>query len=294
MHPHRFRFPAAAVSAALAVLLFAGCSVNPATGKQQINIISENQEIQMGREADQQVTAEMGLYDDAKAQAYVARIGKELAAHSERPNLPWSFKVVDDPAVNAFALPGGFIYVTRGLMTHLTNEAELVSVLGHEIGHVTARHSVNQMSKQQLANIGLIAGAIFRPDIAQGPLGQLAGQGLGLMFLKFSRDDERQADELGLRYLRGENYDPRQMAEVFKTLERVGEEAGPGAKVPNWMATHPAPPSATRRCRRRSRASRRPDLRSTRSPTWRSWTAWCSARIPARASSRTPCSTTRG
>ena len=238
---HASRIPAAATAAALAVLLAAGCSVNPATGKQQINIISENQEIQMGREADQQVTAEMGLYDDPKAQAYVARLGKELAAHSERPNLPWSFKVVDDPAVNAFALPGGFIYVTRGLMTHLTNEAELVSVLGHEIGHVTARHSVNQMSKQQLANIGLIAGAIFRPDIAQGPLGQLAGQGLGLAFLKFSRDDERQADELGLRYLRGENYDPRQMAEVFKTLERVGEEAGPGAKVPNWMATHPAP-----------------------------------------------------
>ena len=241
MHPHCFRVTAAAGSAALAALLAAGCSVNPATGKQQINIISESQEIQMGREADQQVVAEMGLYDDPKAQAYVSRLGKELAAHSERPNLPWSFKVVDDPAVNAFALPGGFIYVTRGLMTHMTNEAELVSVIGHEIGHVTARHSVNQMSKQQLANIGLIAGAIFRPDIAQGPLGQLAGQGLGLVFLKFSRDDERQADELGLRYLRGENYDPRQMAEVFKTLERVGEEAGPGAKVPNWMSTHPAP-----------------------------------------------------
>jgi len=241
MHPHRFRFQAAAVSAVLAALLATGCSVNPATGKQQLNIISESQEIQMGREADQQVTAEMGLYDDPEAQAYVARIGKELAAHSERPNLPWSFKVVDDPAVNAFALPGGFVYVTRGLMTHLTNEAELVSVMGHEIGHVTARHSVNQMSKAQIANIGLIAGAIFRPDIAQGPLGQLAGQGLGLVFLKFSRDDERQADELGLRYMRGENYDPRQMAEVFKTLERVGEEAGPGAKVPNWMATHPAP-----------------------------------------------------
>ncbi|HET9299916.1 MAG TPA: M48 family metalloprotease [Candidatus Polarisedimenticolaceae bacterium] len=241
MHPHCFRIAAAAGSAALAALLAAGCSVNPATGKQQINIISENQEIQMGREADQQVVAEMGLYDDPKVQAYVARLGKELAAHSERPNLPWSFKVVDDPAVNAFALPGGYIYVTRGLMTHMTNEAELVSVIGHEIGHVTARHSVNQMSKQQLANIGLIAGAIFRPDIAQGPLGQLAGQGLGLAFLKFSRDDERQADELGLRYLRGENYDPRQMAEVFKTLERVGEEAGPGAKVPNWMSTHPAP-----------------------------------------------------
>ena len=234
-------FMTAAGATGLALLLAAGCSVNPATGKQQLNLISESQEIQMGQEADKQVTAQMGLYDDPEAQAYVARLGKALASQSERANLPWSFKVVDDPAVNAFALPGGFIYVTRGLMTHLTNEAELVSVLGHEIGHVTARHSVNQMSKAQLANIGLIGAAIFRPDLAQGPLGQAAGQGLGLMFLKFGRDDERQADELGLRYLQGQNYDPRQMAEVFKTLERVGEEAGPGAKVPNWLATHPAP-----------------------------------------------------
>src|SRR6185503_15296352 len=108
----------------------------------------------------------MGLYDDPKAQAYVSRLGKELAAHSERPNLPWSFKVVDDPAVNAFALPGGFIYVTRGLMTHMTNEAELVSVIGHEIGHVTARHSVNQMSKQILASVGLGVAAILDEDIA--------------------------------------------------------------------------------------------------------------------------------
>jgi predicted Zn-dependent protease len=237
---NRLAPPAAAVLAAV-VALAAACSVNPATGKQQLNIVSEQQEIEMGREADQQVVAQMGLYDDAEAQNYVARLGKALAAKSERPNLPWSFKVVDDPAVNAFALPGGFIYVTRGLMTHLTNEAELVSVLGHEIGHVTARHSVNQMSKAQLANIGLIAGAIFRPDLAQGGLGQLAGAGLQLAFLKFSRDDERQADELGLRYLQQARYDPRQMGEVFRTLERVGEEAGPGAKVPNWLATHPAP-----------------------------------------------------
>lgn len=241
MHSRFAPMGAAACAAALAALLSAGCSVNPATGKQQLNLVSESQEIQMGQEADKQVVAEMGLYDDPEAQQYVARLGKELAAHSERPNLPWSFKVVDDPAVNAFALPGGFIYVTRGLMTHLNNEAQLVSVLGHEIGHVTARHSVNQISKAQLANIGLIAGAIWRPDLAQGPLGQAAGLGLNMAFLKFGRDDERQADELGMRYLRGESYDPREMAAVFRTLERVGEEAGPGAKAPNWMSTHPAP-----------------------------------------------------
>jgi predicted Zn-dependent protease len=147
------------VAALLVLALSAsGCSTNPATGKRQIALMSEEQEIAMGREADQQVQQQLGLYKDEQVQAYVSRLGRQLAADSERPNLPWTFRVVDDPVVNAFALPGGFIYVTRGLMTHLTSEAELVSVLGHEIGHVTARHSVEQMSKAQLAQIGLIAG----------------------------------------------------------------------------------------------------------------------------------------
>ena len=225
---------------ALAALVMAACSVNPATGKRQINMIGEEQEIQMGKEADAQIVASMGLYDDAETQAYVSRLGKELAAHSERPNLPWTFRVVDDPTVNAFALPGGYIYITRGIMTHLTSEAELVGVLGHEIGHVTARHSVNQMSKAQLANIGLVGASIFAPEAAQS-FGQLAGAGLQLAFLKFSRDDERQADELGLRYMTQNNYDPREMATVFQVLERVSSEGSDGGKLPGWMSTHPSP-----------------------------------------------------
>ena len=134
-----------------------------------------------------------------KVQAYVERLGKGLAAKSERPDLPWSFKVVDDPTVNAFALPGGYIYVTRGIMTHLRSEAELVAVLGHEIGHVTGRHSASQMSKQQLAMGGLIVGMAVEPELQR--FGGLAQQALGLLFLKFGRDDENQADELGLRYM---------------------------------------------------------------------------------------------
>lgn len=235
-----------AVAGCLAALLvLASCSTNPATGKSQVALISEQQEISMGKEADTQIQQQLGLYPDQELQAYVNRVGQKLAAASERPNLPWTFRVVDDPVVNAFALPGGFIYVTRGLLTHLTSEAELASVLGHEIGHVTGRHSVEQMSKAQLAQIGLIAGAIFRPELAQ-QYGGLAQQGLQLMFLKYGRDDERQADDLGLRYLNQQNYDPREMPPVFQTLQRVSAQqqrqqgaAGQG-RLPNWLSTHPS------------------------------------------------------
>jgi predicted Zn-dependent protease len=221
------------------------CSTNPATGKSQLALIGEQQEIAIGREADQQIPAQLGLYPDDGLQAYVNELGQRLARDSERPNLPWSFRVVDDPVVNAFALPGGFIYVTRGLLGHLTSEAELVAVLGHEIGHVTGRHSVEQMSKQQLAQVGLIAGAIASPELADR-YGSLAQAGLGLMFLKYGRDDEREADALGLRYLTRERYDPREMPKVFETLGRVSAQQG-GGRVPGWLSTHPAPEDRVQR-----------------------------------------------
>jgi predicted Zn-dependent protease len=232
----------AALLSWLAVLFtLAGCSTNPATGKRQLALISEGQEVAMGREADHQIQQQLGLYPDPELQAYVNRIGQKLAVDSERPDLPWTFRVVDDPVVNAFALPGGFIYVTRGLMTHLNSEAELVAVLGHEIGHVTGRHSVEQMSKAQLAQIGLLAGAIAKPELARS-YGDLASTGLQVLFLKYGRDDEREADDLGLRYLDREGYDPRQMAEVFETLGRVGSQQSQGqGRIPNWLSTHPAP-----------------------------------------------------
>jgi predicted Zn-dependent protease len=220
-------------------LIIAACAVNPATGKRQLVLVSEQQEIQLGLENDRAVTAQLGLYPDEELQAYVQRLGTEIAAKSERPNLDWQFRVVDDPVVNAFALPGGFIYITRGILAHFNNEAELASVIGHEIGHVTARHSVNQMSKAQLAQLGMVGGMIFAPERMQR-FGQWAETGLGLMFLKFSRDDERQADDLGLRYLLYGGYDPRPMPDVFDTLGRVGAAHG-GERLPGWMSTHPYP-----------------------------------------------------
>ncbi len=231
---HRSRLMAAAAVAAVIA-----CATNPATGKRQLMLVSEAQEIAMGQEADKEAVAAYGLYPDPKVQAYVDELGKRLAARSERPSLPWSFKVVDDPAVNAFALPGGFIYVTRGIMTHLRSEAELVAVLGHEIGHVTGRHSASQMSKQQLAMGGLIVGMVVKPELQR--FGGLAQQGLGLLFLKFGRDDESQADELGLRYMTREDYDPQEMLEVFGVLDGVTRAEGGGARMPDWLSTHPSP-----------------------------------------------------
>ena len=200
--------------------LLGGCTLNPATGSRQLNFFGEEAEIEMGREADAEIVASVGLYDDPLLQDYVQDLGMEIAAGSERPGLPWSFKLLDDPSVNAFALPGGYVYVTRGLMTHLGSEAELAATIGHEVGHVTARHGVNQMSKQILASVGLGVASILDEDIARWAY---AGQvGLGLLFLHHGRDDERQADDLGLRYAMRAGYDPGQMAELFGVLDAVG------------------------------------------------------------------------
>ncbi|HEX8832179.1 MAG TPA: M48 family metalloprotease, partial [Longimicrobium sp.] len=154
------------------VLLAAGCATNPVTGRRQLSLVPEGQEIQMGQQAAVQVSREIGLVPDSALQRYVQGLGATLGAASERPALPWTFRVVDDPTPNAFALPGGYIFLTRGMMALMNSEAELVTVLGHEIGHVTARHSVQQISRAQLAQVGLGLGAVLSPTIAK--YGQLA------------------------------------------------------------------------------------------------------------------------
>jgi predicted Zn-dependent protease len=237
----RLHGPLAVLLLSTLSLSLAGCSVNPATGKQQLNLYSEAEEIEMGKQADEEIVASVGLYEDPELQDYVADLGMQIASSSERPHLPWSFKIVDDPAVNAFALPGGYVYITRGLLTHLESEAELVAVLGHEVGHVTARHGVNQASKQALAMAGVGIGlAIFVDPDVEDLAGIAAGLGMSLLFLKYGRDDERQADDLGLRYVVRTGHDPRQMPELFSVLEGVEKVAGVG-RLPNWLSTHPNP-----------------------------------------------------
>ena len=227
------------LSLAAALIAVGGCATNPVTGKRELALISEQQEVQIGKEAAQETVQQMGLVNDPPLQQYVSNIGMALAKRSERPELPWEFHVIDDPTPNAFALPGGPIFVTRGLITLMSSEAQLATVVGHEIGHVTARHSVNQMSKQQLAQLGLGLGAVLVPGGDQ--LAGLASQGLGLLFLKYGRDDERQADELGFRYALNDGYDVREMGKVFLSLERSSELEG-AHKIPDWQSTHPAEP----------------------------------------------------
>ena len=218
--------------------VLATCATNPVTGRRELSLVSESQEIAMGQEAAKEVIGSIGVVPDSALQRYVSGLGMTMARASERPNLPWSFTVIDDPMVNAFALPGGPIFITRGILSHMNSEAQLVSVLGHELGHITAKHSVQQMSQAQLAQIGLIAAVIAKPGLAQ--FGDLASQGLGLLFLKFGRDDETQADDLGFRYMLNAGYAPQEMAEMFRTLQRMGSGGGEG-RVPEWLSTHPDP-----------------------------------------------------
>jgi predicted Zn-dependent protease len=220
----------------LAVTL-AACATNPVTGKRELSLMSEAQEIQIGQEQDAQVRKEMGVYADRELQQYVSDIGLKLARLSERPNLPWKFTVVDAAAINAFALPGGFIYLTRGIMPFLDTEAQLAGVLGHEIAHVTARHSAQQYSRATGAQLGLILGAILVPQTR--PFAELGQTGLGVLMLKYGRDDELQADQLGVKYASSAGWDPAGIPQMLTTLGRI-EEASDNKGVPNWLSTHPA------------------------------------------------------
>ena len=234
----------------LACGLAAGCAVNPVTGRRQLALISEAQEIQIGQQAAQEVSQQLGLVEDQALQQYVQRVGAQLAAESERPSLPWQFRVVEDPTPNAFALPGGFIFLTRGMMDLMDSEAEMAAVLGHEIGHVTARHSVTQISRGQLAQLGLGVGSILFPSAARS-FGGLAQTGMQLLFLRYGRDAERQADELGFRYALREGFEVREMDDIFATLMRIGEASG-RSEIPSWLSSHPAEPERIRSAQARA------------------------------------------
>jgi predicted Zn-dependent protease len=227
----------------LATFFFiSSCATNPVTGKREVALISESQEIAMGVDADPQIVAQYGLYEDSALQQFINLKGKEMAAISHRPELNYTFRIVDSDILNAFAVPGGFVYFTRGIMAHFNNEAEFAGVLGHEIGHITARHSVSQQSKAILGQIGLIGAMVINPQLAQ--FGEAASQGLGLLFLKFGRDAERQSDNLGVEYSTKIGYDANQMAGFFNTLQRKGAASG-GEELPDFLSTHPNPGDRT-------------------------------------------------
>ena len=217
-------------------LLSGSCAMNPVSGGPELMLLSESDEIQLGKQTDVQVRKQYGVYEDQKLNAYLNDMGQRLAGVSHRPNLPYKFEIVDASAVNAFAVPGGYVYFTRGILANLNNEAELAGVMGHEIGHITARHSAQQYSRAQLAQFGLVVGGLFLGDLVSG----VAQLGVGMLFLSFSRENERQADALGVEYASRAGYDGKELAAFFETLERMN----PGSDrsgLPGWFSTHPSP-----------------------------------------------------
>ena len=229
-------------AAALILLLTASCAQNPVTGNADFVIISEEQELRMGRAYDQQIKKENPVYDHVNHKsgaaaisnsgspsgaggtsdglaAYVESIGQRLAKHSHRAGLAYRFTVLDSPDVNAFALPGGFIYVTRGILAYLNSEAELAAVLGHEIGHVTARHSVRQISAEQGASIGLTIASIFVPGLRNQAAGNLSNIAAGALLSGYGREHELEADRLGAQYLARTGYSPQAMISMVGVLK---------------------------------------------------------------------------
>ncbi|MFN4146560.1 MAG: M48 family metalloprotease [Runella sp.] len=218
-------------------LMLQSCSRNPVTGKREIVFMNTEQEIAMGREAHPSIVASMGLYHDPKLQSFINEKGMAMAKISHRPELPYQFHIIDSPVVNAFAVPGGYIYFTRGILAHFNNEAEFAGVLGHEIGHVTARHSARQQASQTLSTLGLIVGMVASPQLAQ--FGEAAMQGLQLLMLSYSRAHESESDKIGVDYSSRIGYDAQQMANFFGTIKRISDNAG--QSIPNILSTHPDP-----------------------------------------------------
>ena len=231
----------------LLLLAVAGCATNPVTGEQDIVFMSEQQEIDIGRQSHAEILQTFGEYDDPELQRYVERIGKRLAAESHRSELIYRFTVLDSKDVNAFALPGGYIYITRGLLAYLNDEASLAAVLGHEIAHVTARHGVQQYSAAQMTNIGATLGAIFVPGMNNAAAGQLVNVLSSAILSGYGREHELEADRLGAVYLARNGYDPERILDVLGVLKDQSQFAAEIARAegrePNsyhgLFASHP-------------------------------------------------------
>jgi predicted Zn-dependent protease len=230
------------VKATVGVLMMVwavSCALNPVTGKRELMLLSPSDELAMGQQTDPQVIQTFGQYEDADLARYVAALGKKLGALSHQPNLAYSIKVLDSPVVNAFAVPGGYVYLTRGILAYLNDEAELAGVVAHEIGHIAARHSAQQYSRAQVAQLGLGLGAVVSKTFRK--YAGVAQFGVEMLFLSFSREDERQADALGVEYSSKAGYDANHMANLFVSLERLNPGEAQGG-LPGWFSTHPNPP----------------------------------------------------
>ncbi len=251
---------------ALLLLTLAGCATNPVTGSPNLVLMSEEQEIALGVKTHEAVLKQYQVYDDPELQEMVNRLGQDLAARSHRSHLNFTFTVLDSPQVNAFATPGGYIYITRGIMAYMNNEEELAGVLGHEIGHVTARHSVRQHSAQTVAGLGSIGMAILFGDRAATQMSSQLGKAL---VSGYGRNHELEADRLGAEYLAEIGYDPEMMLGVVGILKdqeefekkRAADENRQPRTYHGVFATHPRNDQRLKEVVRAAERFRNPDAR---------------------------------
>lgn len=231
----------------IAVWSLTSCAENPASGRQNFVMVSQAQEEQAGRQGDAEIKQEFGVYNAPGIQAYVNSVGQRVAQRGDRPNIAYHFTVLDSPDINAFALPGGYVYITRGIMAYLGSEAELAAVLGHEIGHVTARHAVRQQSAAQAANIGVALGSIFFPQLRSQGAQSIVNVLGGAVLSGYGREYELEADRLGSAYIARAGYNPEAMVRVISVLkdqEAFGAETArqEGRQVRSYhglFASHP-------------------------------------------------------
>ena len=223
----------------------AACSTNPATGQQMFSLMSPSDETRIGQQEHPKVLNEFGVYDEMpQLNAYVGQLGGRLHSASELSQQPFTFTLLDSDMVNAFAIPGGYVYVTRGLMALANSEAELAGVVGHEIGHVTARHSAQRATQQTLAGLGMVALGAVLQDPA---LTNMAGLGAMAWVQGYSREHEMEADQLGIRYMSRAGYDPMAMSTFLSSLGAESELQRTllfqdGEAQFDWFSTHPRTP----------------------------------------------------
>ena len=232
----------------LVVLCATGCVTNPETGRNQLNLLSEPQEIAIGTEAAPKFLRDYGgPIPSQPIRAYVSELGLTLARTSTRPHLPWEFHVMDSSVINAFTLPGGKVFISRALLKKMENEAQLAGALGHEIGHITARHVNDRMVAQTGTSLLLIGAGIATSnsdDQWMKILGVGAETGGTIFLLRYGREQELEADEIGVKYMARNGYDPRGQIEVMKILQN---ESGGGRRGAEMLSTHPLPESRIRR-----------------------------------------------
>lgn len=242
----------------IAASLLTACGtemVNPVTGQVERTVMDEPAELAQGQKAHQEVMKQYGAYDNPRVQAYVNEVGQKLASQSHRAQLSWTFTVLDSTEINAFALPGGYVYITRGIMAYLNNEAELAGVIGHEIGHVTARHGAQRATQQQTAGLGVLAATVLGAVLeakgmsgAQDIASQVSQTAAAGYIASYSREQESQADQLGAEYLARNQYNPQNMVDVIQVLKSQEQFAIDTAKAEgrnapsgaSWLASHPS------------------------------------------------------